>query len=524
MCNELKVSPYAMAGVIDGESGFKPSAENVQKGVHIAKGLNQFVRSTAVGQKGKDGKVTGGYMTAEQWETYEKLSAQEQLPFVKRFMAGQNVAGKNSLQIYARNFGNHNNPDGSMYAGKERQAAWIADHPGAKFNDPQGQQRAIEQNASLAKGKGYIEINDLGKYVAGKPSAGIRSKIDAAVARAGGGVPPTKKVIPPSENANGEWVDKGSANASKSKKEDSKTFDNGLRDKQAALGEKFLKAQQAEINATLEAINKMKNTPPLRMLVNPSSFKVSSEKIIADSGWTRNGPIIEHWGEGQDKLEGSGRVAGFFAIDANSPREGVDGQNIGQSLSEGEGPGLTRVARNFSASYHNFLSLWLLYRNNANIITEGDIRPRFDGTEWNRISMVGSVYIFYDDTIYLGSFDSFNLTETDDKPYSLEYSFSFTVRATFLLDRPYNQQAPGQGASTLQGGPRPAGEQEIWTSGGGPVTSGLVSSEEDINNFKAALASGATPPSTAEKPAGSFDTASFKQGHPTSNIPSRSKP
>jgi hypothetical protein len=428
MCNRLKVSPYAMAGVIDGESGFDPHAQNIQKGKVIAQGLNQFVRSTAVGTV-KNGKVQGGYMTPEQWTTYQDLSAQEQLPFVERFMRGQNVAGKNALQIYARNFGNHNNPDGSMYAGKARQAAWLADHPGDKFNDPEGQQRAIDLNASLAGGMGYVEINDLEKYVRGKPSAAIRSKIDAAVARAGGGVPATKKVISPSENANGEWQTKGSANASKSKQEESKTFDNGLRDKQVALGEKFLTGQQAEINATIEAINTMKNTPPLRMLVNPSSFKVSSEKIIADGNWTRNGPIIEHWGDGQDKLEASGRVAGFFAIDANNPRDDA----------EGEGPGLTRVARNFSAAYHNFLSLWLLYRNNASIITEGDTRPRFDGTEWNRISMVGSIYIYYDNTMYIGSFDNFNITESDDKPYSLEYSFTFTVRATFLLDRPDTQ-------------------------------------------------------------------------------------
>ena len=225
----------------------------------------------------------------------------------------------------------------------------------------------------------------------------------------------------PETGGGGDWQGSGSANASQAKGLDSKTADNGLKDKQAALQGKFLAAQLAEIQQTAAAIENMKRTPPLRLLVNPISFKVSSEKIIADGNWTRNGPIIEHWGDGQDKLEGSGKLAGFFAIDANSPKADA----------EGESPGLTRVARNFSASYHNLLSLWLLYRNNASILTEG-----LDGTAWARLSMLGSIYIYYDNIIYLGSFDSFNLTESDATPYSLEYNFQFTVRATFLLDRP----------------------------------------------------------------------------------------
>lgn len=215
------------------------------------------------------------------------------------------------------------------------------------------------------------------------------------------------------------WQGQGSANASSSQQQTAKTSDANLN--RTELGQRFMAAQQAEIRATVAALETMKNTPPLRLLVNPSSFKVNSEKVINDGNWTRNGPIVEHWGDGLDKLDASGKIAAFYAIDANDPNpEG-----------EGNSPGLTRVARNYSASYHNFLSLWLLYRNNGGLYT-----TNLDGTPFSRLSMMGSIYIYYDNTIYIGSFDNFNITESDTAPYTLEYNFQFTIRATFTLDVP----------------------------------------------------------------------------------------
>lgn len=271
------------------------------------------------------------------------------------------------------------------------------------------------------------------------------------------------------ETTNNKWQKDGSANASKSKEDETKTHDNGFRDKQNALGEKFMAAQQDEMKRTVLALETMKRTPPLRMLVNPASFKTNSEKIISDAGWTRNGPVIEHWGESQDKIEASGRVAGFFAIDANNPR----------ADNEGGAPGLTRVARNFSAAYHNFLSLWLLYRNNANLLLDG---AATDGGKWNRISMVGSIYIYYDDIMYIGSFDSFNVTESDDKPYTLEYDFSFTVRAAFLLDRPDQHLDRNARSNTLStsGVGSTQLPSDSRTTGGGPVRL-PTQTEEQIN-------------------------------------------
>jgi len=139
---------------------------------------------------------------------------------------------------------------------------------------------------------------------------------------------------------------------------------------------------------------------------------VKGEKIVNDGNWGRNGPIIEYWGDNQDKISGSGKSGGFYAID----------------VTNANGPGITRWARNFSASWQNIQSLYLLYRSNGALFLKDGLAPSF-----LNLSLVGSIYIYYDGTLYIGSFDSFNLTEDASAPFTAEYSFEFTVRAAFFL-------------------------------------------------------------------------------------------
>jgi hypothetical protein len=97
---------------------------------------------------------------------------------------------------------------------------------------------------------------------------------------------------------------------------------------------------------------------------------------------------------------------------------------------------------------------------------ESDTKEAFQ----SRLSLVGSMYIYYDGILYLGSFDNFNVTENDTAPHTLEYNIQFTCRASFLLDQPpdprettaYGPEAakffapartiPGTGSSTGPGG------------------------------------------------------------------------
>jgi len=238
------------------------------------------------------------------------------------------------------------------------------------------------QNPSLdSAGKGYISVGDMAARLTNGLPSGILAQINAAKARVGGSttvIPSTNTSV--SSDGSTTFQGDGSDNAKAAAQENSRTSGTDLN--QSELGQRFLLAQAAEIQATAQAINAMKNTPPLRFLVNPSTFKVDSEKITNDGNWTRNGPIIEHWGDGQDKISLSGKIAAFFAIDATTISSGAppqasssmsqqQSQEFAGAVQGGGGPGLTRVARIYSKSYQNFLSLWLLYRNNAGIYLNG---------------------------------------------------------------------------------------------------------------------------------------------------------
>lgn len=231
-----------------------------------------------------------------------------------------------------------------------------------------------------------------------------------------------------------DWQKGGSADAQTSAEaEEAKAYKELAKTdlNKGQLGQKLQGAQKNVIRALQIAIQQMASTPPLRMVLNPESFKVSSQKVISDGNWGRNGAGIgiEHWGDGQDTISASGRVAGFYALDQG---------NVGTNAL-GRSPGLTRMARAFSFSYQNFLSLYLIYRNNGGVWLEDFADAKnAKTTKPNNLALVGSVYIYYDNTIYIGSFDSFEMSEEDTAPFTLSYSFNFTVRASYLLDRQGN--------------------------------------------------------------------------------------
>lgn len=258
------------------------------------------------------------------------------------------------------------------------------------------------------------------------------------------------------------WQGSGSKNGNQASQNIANAANTNLNN--TNIGQAYLQAQASIINATLAAIQQMQNTPPLKMLVNPQSFKLSAEKIISDGEWGRNGPIVEHWGDNLDKIEASGKVAAFYSMDAGSPTGyGLNSAGGPATLSPGGasgGPGITRIARQYSQAYQNFLSLWLIYKNNGGIwlppFSTSTVSPSFQSgqtSQVNNLSVLGSVYIFYDNILYLGSFDSFNLTESETAPYTLEYNYSFTVRATFLLDNSTDYSLQLQGLQQAQTNP-----------------------------------------------------------------------
>jgi hypothetical protein len=433
MCERLKVDPVELAAVIYTESGFNPSAAGKSGETSVAKGLVQNIKGTMV----------PSLMTAKQWEDFDKLSGTDQLYFTEKFLVRLQPANKKRVALHQALFGKgyiDSNPNGELYATLEYQERSIRNRRDAileqidkglispedgnkqiaalKFKDPSKQDEVFKLNYGLDRnGDGAIHLSDFEGLDTG-PSGDILEAIAAAQAAGENGT--FGAIGNPFENADGvrkRWVDDGSPAAAAIREQLYKISRTGLN--ATGLGQQFQAAQKAQIQATQAALEKMRNTPPLRMLVNPKSFSVRGEKITSDGNWGRNGPIIEHWGNNQDKISGSGSVAGFYALDSLNAN----------------GPGLTRMVRNFSLSYQNFLSLYLLYRNNAGLYL-----PDFGSQDKSlNLSLLGSIYIYYDHILYIGSFDSLNITEDDTKPFSLDYSFEFTVRAAFLLDHPSEQ-------------------------------------------------------------------------------------
>lgn len=416
MCNRLGVDPKALAPIMTIESGFNPAAKNPRGG---ASGLNQIMPDVAKGLG----------MSPEEFAQYTSLTGVEQLYWVEKYFRRSNCRGNSSATLYKKNFGSSNNPDGSWYATKAHASAWNA----ANGKDPNNlsnwrninfQEKAVRQNV-FGKGKEAIFASDIQIYL-DKYAGAYSAPIDAAISRVGDGKgSPLERpgVQQPAVETTGDWGTTGSTDAQSSKKEFDKKA--GLNLSQTDISKRLMASQLAAAAELMAGLEVMRNMPPLRMLVNPASFKVASEKIVSDGNWTRVGPIVEHWGGNQEKIDGSGKIAAFYAGDF---------LNMNQ-------PGLTRSARNYSMSFQNFLSLWMLYRNNAGLW----IADRDNEMQINSLSIVGSIFIYYDNTIYIGSFDNFTIEESDTEPFTLEYSFSFIARAWFLLDSvsdPRNLKSP----------------------------------------------------------------------------------
>lgn len=423
MCRRVGVDPVEWASIVYHESGFDSTSANYgvpgteeerkrrEENNPIAVGLNQFIRGAA--------KSSG--MTDEEFENHANTSPEDQLYWMERYLRRIRPKGNKRTQLYGKHFGGLNNPDGSRYASVRGQNYYVQDQIAAGLK-PRGttrydlfprsdfQANAYRLNAALDDdNSGTILLSDLERKVRHLPPQAVVLAIRAAEDSLGDSIPEAPGKPGGEDEEKSDWATGGSADAKLSTKEREKLA--GVPLNQRELGRKFQAAQRQAIAEAQNALNGMKRTPPLRLLVNPQQFAVKGSKIVSDGNWSRRGPVIEHWGDEQDVISASGKVAAFYTAQT----------------------GLTRVARQFSASWRNLQSLYLLYKNNGAIYLSDSFDP--SGRD-RRLTYVGSIYIYYDGILYIGSFVSFNLTENDTTPYTVEYSFEFNVRAAFILDRP----------------------------------------------------------------------------------------
>lgn len=147
-------------------------------------------------------------------------------------------------------------------------------------------------------------------------------------------------------------------------------------------------------------------TPGLLLMVNPSEFTRNFEASVDNSVKGRTGNIVHVWLEKPTTLSCSGVTAGQYVVDP-----------------EGNG-GLTGQLRVYSASYQNLLSLLSVYKTNGVIYSGSDSQ--------SGVAQLGySVFIYFDNFIYVGTFDSFEIQDSDQKPHNMAYSFKFNVRYYF---------------------------------------------------------------------------------------------
>jgi hypothetical protein len=136
--------------------------------------------------------------------------------------------------------------------------------------------------------------------------------------------------------------------------------------------------------------------PDLTMLINPQNLDISYMPLITETR-TLGGFIQEFWGDQLTSISAAGRTAMFYSD-----------------------TGITVAEAKASEAYHNFIRLVNIYKNNGKVYTAS-------ATNVNRISAVGVVILTYAERQYEGFFDSFEIKELPDRPFTLDYDFTFKV-------------------------------------------------------------------------------------------------
>ena len=178
-----------------------------------------------------------------------------------------------------------------------------------------------------------------------------------------------------------------------------------------AVDESRILVAAIQTEALKDQINLIASTPALIMLINPSSFDRGYENATDSSPKTRHGHVVHTWLERPMKISCAGVTAGQYVFDV-----------------EGAG-GLTGQNRIHSLSYGNLLSLVNIYKNNGIVFSGPEV-----GDEIGIPIVPFTIFIYYDNHVYLGSFDDFSVSDSADKPFQMSYSFSFTVRYDQHLD------------------------------------------------------------------------------------------
>jgi hypothetical protein len=136
----------------------------------------------------------------------------------------------------------------------------------------------------------------------------------------------------------------------------------------------------------------------LRMHVPPDEIVFNYSQEIMRSK-VRGGWKVERWGETLTTVEVSGSTGAFMhSIDGATRKNAAD-----------------------TYAYTDFMRLVQMYRNNG---------MSYD-PKMGVVDTIGEVIFAYDRNVYRGSFDAFDIKESEESPFRFRYSFVFVIRGQY---------------------------------------------------------------------------------------------
>ena len=411
VAHNVRCRPSDLLLMLYMESGIKagPDGNN-----HVDGDKSKPVQARGINQVTRRAMVSSG-MNLDFWENnYNKLTAEQQLPYVEKFLK-HSFRGpyENAAQVKLANFA----PSKVKKAGDPKAVIYKKYEADGKTIDNRWTQNRGIKSGSLDP-DGDITVNDmLIKLQKHSKSPGFLSQLarmesvvghDVAVAKPAGSRSKTETISTasssedPSGNPNASVMMSG--NIDSTDPEDTLS----ITGRNIVVSDKRQDAANKQLNELKNQIDSANKIPSLLMLINPSEFTRNYEHQV-DYPKGRRGQITHMWLEKPLTISCKGVTAAQYAFGPT-------------------GGGLTHIHRLHSLSYANLMSLVMMYRNNGHLYTQA---VTGDQHNWGIPVISMSVFIYYDSHIYIGSFDDFSVSDDAEKPFNLSYAWKFTSRYDF---------------------------------------------------------------------------------------------
>ena len=166
------------------------------------------------------------------------------------------------------------------------------------------------------------------------------------------------------------------------------------------------------------------NAPPLTLLINPSSMRLSYTKLQNYTDRTRYGYLHHEWGDEQVKISITAKCGAFYS----------------------GGRGVSYASKRDSVAWQNLMNAFSFYKHNGYIVDTL-------GASYAHL-FVGALSIHYDQWIYYGNMDQFSWSYNDkDQLGGVEFTMEFVANSIIDTAQPINVVAPMKSPTVNPGDP-----------------------------------------------------------------------